>query len=98
MEIGIIKRSIRKVFVVISVSCCCVAKLTAQQNDTITLTLQDVVEMAKSTSIASKQAATIKETKYWEYRSFRSNYQPQLSLSGILPGYNKTFTEVQQPD
>ena len=81
-----------------SISFCCAAELTAQQNDTVTLTLQDVVEMAKSTSIASKQAATIKETKYWEYRSFRSNYQPQLSLSGILPGYNKTFTEVQQPD
>ena len=72
--------------------------IQAQTADTITLTLQDVVAMAKSTSIASKQAATIKETKYWEYRTFRSNYQPQLSLSGTLPGYNKTFTEVQQPD
>jgi outer membrane protein len=70
----------------------------AQSTDTITLSLQDVVAMAKSTSIASKQAATIKETKYWEYRTFKSNYQPQLSLSGTLPGYNKTFTEVQQPD
>ncbi len=72
--------------------------VSAQSNDTITLSLQDIVAMAKSTSIASKQAATIKETKYWEYRTFKSNYQPQLSLSGRLPGYNKTFTEVQQPD
>lgn len=70
----------------------------AQQNDTIALTLQRVVELAKVTSIASKQAATIRETKYWEYRTYKSNYQPQLSLTGILPGYNKTFTEVQQPD
>lgn len=70
----------------------------AQGNDTIVLSLQHVVELAKSTSIASKQAATIRETKYWEYRTFRSNYQPQLSLTGIVPGYNKTFTEVQQPD
>ena len=91
-------RGTRLVLFGIAISCCCVFQLAAQQHDTITLTLQDVVEMAKSTSIASKQAATIKETKYWEYRSFRSNYQPQLSLSGILPGYNKTFTEVQQPD
>jgi outer membrane protein len=36
--------------------------------------------MAKSSSIAAKQAVTIKETKYWEWRNFRSNYQPQLSL------------------
>jgi outer membrane protein TolC len=66
--------------------------------DTLTLTLQDVVAMAKAKSIAAKQASTTKETKYWEYRTFKSNYQPQLSLSGNLPAYNKTFVEVQQPD
>ena len=67
-------------------------------NDTLTLSLQQVVEMAKSKSIASKQAVTTKETKYWQYRTFRSNYHPQLSLNGMLPGYSKTFTEVVQPD
>lgn len=67
-------------------------------SDTMLLTLQQVVEMSKLKSIASKQALTTRETKYWEYRTYRSNYQPQLSLNGILPGYNKTFTEVQQPD
>ena len=66
--------------------------------DTLTLSLQEVVEMAKSKSIASKQAVTIKETKYWQYRTYRSNYQPQLSLNGTLPGYSKTFLEVLQPD
>ncbi|CAN5438648.1 TolC family protein [soil metagenome] len=67
-------------------------------NDTLLLTLKQVVEMAKGKSIASKQAATTRETKYWEYRTFKSNYHPQLSLDGILPGYNKTFIEVLQPD
>jgi len=66
--------------------------------DTTRLNLLQVVEMAKEKSIASKQAATTRDTRYWEYRTYRSNYQPQLSLNGILPGYNKTFTEVQQPD
>ena len=62
------------------------------------LTLQQVVELAKEKSIASKQAATTKETKYWLYQTYKSNYQPQLSLSGIVPGYSKTFSEVLQPD
>ncbi len=66
--------------------------------DTVTLSLQEVVEMAKSKSIASKQAVTTRETKYWQYRTYRSNYQPQLSLNGTLPGYSKTFLEVLQPD
>jgi outer membrane protein len=71
---------------------------TAQQSDTMKLTLQQVVEMAKAKSIASKQATTVKETKYWEWRTFKSNYKPQLSLSGNLPGYSKTFREVLQPN
>ena len=66
--------------------------------DTIRLTLDEVVAMAKERSIASKQAATLRETKYWQWRTYRSNYQPQLSLSGNLPGYSKTFTEVIQPN
>ncbi|MDQ0638393.1 outer membrane protein [Pedobacter sp. W3I1] len=69
-----------------------------QKADTLRLTLQQVVEMAKANSIAAKQAITVKETKYWEWRTFKSNYQPQLALEGVLPGYTKTYTQVQQPN
>lgn len=67
-------------------------------SDTLRLTLPQLVEMAKTNSIAAKQAITVKETKYWEWRTFKSNYQPQLALEGILPGYTKTYTQVQQPN
>jgi outer membrane protein TolC len=76
--------------------CCLAAR--AQQADTVRLSLQQVVEMARAQSIASKQAATLKETRYWEWRTFRSNYNPQLSLNGNLPGYSKTFREIWQPN
>ncbi len=69
-----------------------------QAEDTLKLSLQQVVAMAKEKSIASKQASTVKETKYWLWRTYRSNYQPQLSLNGVLPGYSKTYTQVQQPN
>ena len=69
-----------------------------ESNDTTRLTLQEVVEMAKTKSIESKQAITVRETKYWEWRVYRSNYKPQLLLNGLLPAYSKTFTEVVQPD
>lgn len=68
------------------------------QSDTLRLNLQDVVEMAKSKSIAAKQAATLKENKYWQWRTFRSNYKPQLVLDGKLPGYSKTYQEILQPN
>ncbi|MBK0379630.1 TolC family protein [Mucilaginibacter segetis] len=68
------------------------------RSDTVRLSLRQVVEMAKNNSIAAKQAATVRETKYWQWRTFKSNYQPQLSLNGILPGYSKTTQPVLQPD
>ncbi|HEY0896338.1 MAG TPA: TolC family protein [Sphingobacteriaceae bacterium] len=70
----------------------------SQSADTLVLTLGEVVSMAKSKSIDSRQASTVKETRYWEWRTYKSNYQPQLSLQGVLPGYSKTFTEVLQPN
>ena len=66
--------------------------------DTLRLSLQQVVALSKERSIDSRQAATVKETKYWVWRTYRSNYQPQLSLNGTFPGYSKTFSEVVQPD
>jgi outer membrane protein len=66
--------------------------------DTLRLTLAEVVAMAKARSIASRQAATVKETKYWQWRTYKSNYQPQLAVSGTLPAYSKTYTQVLQPN
>ncbi|TAE32644.1 MAG: TolC family protein [Cytophagales bacterium] len=62
------------------------------------LSLPEVVQLAREQSIASKQAATLQKTNYWKYRSFRSDYKPQLSLDGSLPGFTRSFIQVQQPD
>lgn len=70
----------------------------AVAQDTLRLSLATVVQMAKEGSIASKQAATVKETKYWEWRTYRSNYAPQLQLEGSLPGFQKTYSQVLQPN
>ncbi|UYQ95916.1 TolC family protein [Chitinophaga horti] len=72
--------------------------LSANAQDTLRLSLAAVVQMAKEGSIASKQAATMKETKYWQWRTYRSNYAPQLQLEGTLPGFQKTYTQVLQPN
>lgn len=61
-------------------------------------TLHEVVQMAREQSIAAKQAVTQKKTNYWKYRSFIADYKPQLSLSGKLPGFTRSFLEVVQPD
>ncbi|HEY8510920.1 MAG TPA: TolC family protein [Cyclobacteriaceae bacterium] len=62
------------------------------------LTLDDVVLMARAQSPRSKQAETRKENLYWTYRYYKSNYNPQLRLSGNFPNYSQDFTPVTQPD
>ena len=61
-------------------------------------TVQDIIQRVKEQSIFSRQAETQKETNYWQYRSFRTNYNPQLRLNGSIPTYTNFVTPVIQPD
>lgn len=70
--------------------------LSAQQVER--LSLSQVVDLAKEKSIAARQAATTKETRYWEFRNYQSDYKPQLILDSRLPAFSRSFQEVVQPD
>lgn len=61
-------------------------------------TLEEVIEIAKENSPAYKQAETRKENRYWQYRVFKSNFVPQLSLSGTVPNFNNSVVPVTQED
>ncbi len=62
------------------------------------LTLNDIIERAKEQSPAAKQAETRLENRYWQYRFYRSNYNPQLRLEGYVPDYNRDFFSNRQDD
>ena len=49
-------------------------------------TLEDIIVRAQEQSPLAKQAETRKENRYWQYRLYKSNYNPQLRLSGNGPG------------
>lgn len=73
--------------------------VTAAQGQLVRqLALDDVISMARGQSSSSKQAETRKENRYWQYRLYRSNYNPQLALSGNLPGYNRDFLSNRLDD
>ncbi len=62
------------------------------------LNLQEVIAMAQQQSATAKQAEVSQESSYWQWRSFKSDYRPQLSLTGTLPDFSRTYTPVIQPD
>ncbi len=60
--------------------------------------LQEIIDLAKSQSPSALFAETRKQNRYWSYRSFISDYRPQLYLRGDLPDYRRSNTPVTQPD
>ncbi|MCC2547316.1 TolC family protein [Hymenobacter sp. BT175] len=62
------------------------------------LSLSEVIELALAQSSFAKQAVTNRETSYWQYRTFQSNYRPQLGVQGTLPEFSRVITPVVQPD
>ena len=61
-------------------------------------TLEDIIHRSKDQSPAAKQAETRKENRYWQYRYYKTNYNPQLRLEGSLPSYYKQVNQIPQPD
>lgn len=61
-------------------------------------TLEEAIGKALQQSPAYKRTETFKLTRYWQYRTFRAGYNPQLTFSGNAPSYNNNFLQVVQPD
>ncbi|MFD2245436.1 TolC family protein [Pontibacter ruber] len=62
------------------------------------LGLQEVIALAQEQSAVAHQVETSRENSYWQWRSFKSDYKPQLKLAGILPDFSRTINPVTQPD
>lgn len=77
------------------VACCFFASATSAQQ---TITLSEIIARAKTNSTASKQVETQKENRYWQYRFYKTEYNPQLRLTGNLPTYYKRVDPILQPD
>jgi outer membrane protein TolC len=60
--------------------------------------LKEIVRLARERSIWALQASVRRENRYWQYRVYRSNYNPQLSFDGTFPSWTRRYDEVRQPD
>lgn len=74
------------------------ATITGALAQTQNYTLSEVVQLARSKSPAWLSAETRKENNYWRFRTYRSNYNPELVLTGTLPAFVNSVNPVTQPD
>lgn len=71
---------------------------TANAQTKRTLTLEDVITLARENSRSARQAETQRNFSFWSYRVYRSQLKPQLLVRGTLPSYINRSTPVEQPD
>jgi outer membrane protein TolC len=79
-----------------------ISYFTYGQDSTLVTTdifdLKQIVNLARDRSIWALQASVRKENRYWQFRVYKSNYAPQLSMDGRFPDYIRRYDEVRQPD
>ena len=68
------------------------------QTDTLRLTLDDCITMARRQSIDAAVALGELRSAYWQWRSYRADLLPEVSLQGTAPSWNKRYSSYQQAD
>lgn len=76
---------------------CAVVPLQAASDDRRTLTLDETIAMAQANSPDAQAARHTYRAAYWNYRSYRANYLPSVSLTSA-PYLNRQINKVTQPD
>ena len=68
------------------------------QNDTLALTLDDVLALAKKQSPDALIAKHRFRSSYWEYRSFKADYLPGINLQATIPNFYRSFRQIPQAE
>lgn len=63
-----------------------------------TYTLEEVLEYTQNYSPEAMKNKTSKENKYWQWKTYKSNYKPQLVLNSTIPSYINNNIPVIQED
>lgn len=68
------------------------------QDNTMTLTLDDAIRIAKAQSADALIAKQKFRMNYWAYRSYKADYLPSVNLDATLPSFIRSYENVRQPD
>ncbi|BDD10495.1 membrane protein [Fulvitalea axinellae] len=70
----------------------------AQAGDSLHLGLTDAVRRAKANSIDALYARTSRDISLQSWRLYKATLRPDVLVSGQLPGINRRYEGVRQPD
>lgn len=89
----------KRLFILLFFSVSCSGFLAAQTDTMkLTLSLDDVIDLAITQSSAIKYTQNSNVNYYWRYRNYKTRFRPQLVFNSDLPNYRHTTQPVTQPD
>ena len=80
------------------ISLAIVIMTTAGAQDTMRVSLEEVIALSRRDAPDVKIAQTAIKNDYWRYQSFIANYKPQISLTATLPNLNRSIQTITLPD
>ncbi len=61
-------------------------------------TLQEVVQIAQGQSLNAMVAKNRQENRFWQYRTYLSDFKPRLLLNGTLPDFSRAILQNRNDD
>ncbi len=70
----------------------------SQAQDTIRITLKDAIIRASQESVDAVGVRSEYISSYWQYRTYKSELLPEVTMTGTLPYYSKSYNPYQSED
>lgn len=86
----------KKIFILLIFSAI-FGRLPVAEADTLTLTLSGAISLARQNSPSAQSARNTFLSAYWNYRYYRANYLPSVTLTSS-PYINKEMNKITQSD
>jgi outer membrane protein TolC len=84
----------KKLFLLATISLFLVPFQNSNSQELKRLTLEDVLKLAEEQSPNALMAKNRFRASYWQYRTFKAEYRPSLTLTGTTPYYSTAFERV----
>ncbi len=88
------KGNIIKIFVIILV----LSPVKLYSQDTVRISLIEAIDIGVSRSVDAIVAKNEFISSYWAYRTYKTELLPNISLTGTVPYYSKTYNAYQDND
>jgi len=66
--------------------------------DTLRLSLEEAIDLATAQSPQASIARLEYDAASWDFRAFNSQFRPQISLGGDIPGFSRFISDISQDD